>query len=67
MSRLETLLRRCWQGAVEFGRSLIGVPSYSAYLEHLRRHHPERRPPSYPEFFAERQAARYRGTGGRCC
>jgi uncharacterized short protein YbdD (DUF466 family) len=23
--------------------------------------------PSYEAFFRERQAARYKGTGGRCC
>jgi uncharacterized short protein YbdD (DUF466 family) len=43
------------------------VPDYDAYVKHLREHHPEREVPSYKEFFRERQVARYKGTGGRCC
>lgn len=66
MSRSEWI-RQLWQRAVQAARSTIGVPDYDAYLRHLACHHPERTPMSYPEFFADRQAARYRGTGGRCC
>jgi uncharacterized short protein YbdD (DUF466 family) len=33
----------------------------------MRRHHPERPVMSYEEFFTERQQARYRNGGGRCC
>jgi uncharacterized short protein YbdD (DUF466 family) len=36
-------------------------------VKHLREHHPERKVPSYGEFFRERQEARYKGGGGRCC
>jgi uncharacterized short protein YbdD (DUF466 family) len=43
------------------------VPDYDTYVAHLRAHHPERPVPSYAEFFRERQEARYRGGGGRCC
>lgn len=57
-----------WQRAVTIGRRIfIGLPDYDAYVAHLRSHHPERQVPSYAEFFRERQAARYRGGGGRCC
>lgn len=56
-----------WRAAVRLARRLIGVPDYDAYVAHLRTAHPEREPMSYAEFFAERQAARYRGGGGRCC
>lgn len=56
-----------WQVAVRIARAAIGVPDYPTYLAHQRRHHPERTPMSYEAFFAERQAARYRGGGGRCC
>ncbi|HWT14895.1 MAG TPA: YbdD/YjiX family protein [Patescibacteria group bacterium] len=66
MSRHEAL-HRLWRRAVQIARRMIGIPDYDAYLAHLRTHHPERTPMSYPAFFAERQAARYRGTGGRCC
>jgi uncharacterized short protein YbdD (DUF466 family) len=64
---LRELLRRAWRRAVQAARSTIGVPDYDAYLAHCRAHHPERAPMSYAEFFDERQRARYRGTGGRCC
>ena len=64
---LRDLLRRVWRHAVQTARSTIGVPDYDAYLAHCRAHHPERAPMSYAEFFDERQRARYRGTGGRCC
>jgi uncharacterized short protein YbdD (DUF466 family) len=60
-------LRTPWKTAVRFGRRLIGVPDYDTYVAHLRAHHPERTIPSYAEFFRERQEARYRGGGGRCC
>lgn len=56
-----------WRRARQSARSAIGIPDYDTYLRHCREHHPERRPMAYAEFFAERQAARYRGTGGRCC
>jgi uncharacterized short protein YbdD (DUF466 family) len=46
---------------------VIGVPDYDNYLRHCAEHHPGQPPMDYAAFFAERQAARYRGTGGRCC
>ncbi|HEY0179902.1 MAG TPA: YbdD/YjiX family protein [Dokdonella sp.] len=60
-------LQSAWKTAVRIGRQIIGVPDYDVYVAHLRTHHPERRVPSYAEFFTERQQARYRGGGGRCC
>ena len=56
-----------WRLSRQLGRSVIGVPDYDAYVAHCRAHHPDRAPMPYAEFFAERQQARYRGTGGRCC
>jgi uncharacterized short protein YbdD (DUF466 family) len=52
---------------VRIARQIIGVPDYEVYVAHLRAHHPERAIPSYAEFFNERQLARYKGGGGRCC
>lgn len=60
-------LRQCWRRATQSARSAIGVPDYEVYLRHAREHHPGQAPMSYAEFFENRQAARYRGTGGRCC
>ena len=66
-SSLLAFLRSFWIGARETARRKIGVPDYDAYLRHARDHHQERPPLSYADFFARAQAARYRGTGGRCC
>lgn len=65
--RLRAWLRAAWTGARETARRMIGVPDYAAYLRHQREHHPDRAPLDYASFFARAQAARYRGTGGRCC
>jgi len=61
-------LRALWRRAVSIGRRMFfSIPDYDAYVAHLRAHHPERTIPSYEQFFNERQAARYKGGGGRCC
>jgi uncharacterized short protein YbdD (DUF466 family) len=62
-NRWHTLWRRCIFAA----RRIAGVPDYEAYAAHLRTHHPERPLPTLAAFFAERQEARYRSGGGRCC
>jgi uncharacterized short protein YbdD (DUF466 family) len=64
---MKTAVRKFWQGSVRMCRQIIGVPDYDRYVAHLREHHPERAVPTYIEFFNERQQARYRGGGGRCC
>lgn len=60
-------LHKLWQRLVQTARLSCGVPDYEVYVAHLRARHPERKIPSYAEFFRDRQAARYKGTGGRCC
>lgn len=65
--RIRLALRAFWRSAVQMGRLIIGVPDYDTYVAHQRRFHPERAPMTYEAFFNERQAARYRGGGGRCC
>ena len=65
--RLPDSLLAAWARARETARRMIGVPDYDAYLRHQRAHHPEAAPLDYGAFFARAQAARYRGTGGRCC
>ena len=66
-SKITGTLHQAWKRAVQTARLCCGVPDYDAYLKHLRKHHPERDVPSYATFFRERQVARYKGTGGRCC
>lgn len=60
-------VKGCWRRAVQTARLMIGVPDYDTYVEHMRRHHPERPVMSYEEFFNNRLQARYRNGGGRCC
>jgi uncharacterized short protein YbdD (DUF466 family) len=67
MTRIASAWVAFWRSSVRIARQVIGVPDYEAYLAHLRAHHPQRALPSYREFFEERQRARYRGGGGRCC
>lgn len=60
-------MARCvCQGA----NAMIGIPDYETYVEHMRRTHPDRHIMTYPEFFQDRQSARYAGSrngGFRCC
>ncbi|MBJ6763815.1 putative selenoprotein [Myxococcaceae bacterium JPH2] len=60
-------LRAFWERAVRTARLMIGVPDYDTYVRHMRTRHPSRPVMSYAEFFDERQRARYRSGGGRCC
>lgn len=60
MNRLLARLR-------ETARLMVGQSSYDAYLDHMRRHHPERSPMSPLEFFRNREQARYGSGSGRCC
>ena len=52
------------------GRLMVGFPDYDTYVEHMRRNHPDRPVMTYPEFFRNRQEARYGADGRkgfRCC
>jgi uncharacterized short protein YbdD (DUF466 family) len=48
-------------------RFVIGAPDYERYLEHLRAHHPEKRPLTREEFVDQRMNDRYSRPGARCC
>lgn len=51
-------------------RLMVGFPDYDAYVAHMHRTHPQGVVMSYPEFFRERQNARYGADGRkgfRCC
>jgi uncharacterized short protein YbdD (DUF466 family) len=43
------------------------MPDYQAYLEHLRRHHPEHPIPSEREYFTLYIESRYGNGPSRCC
>ena len=47
---------------------MVGLPEYSAYVEHREKTHPGEPMMTSEEFFRARQAARYGpGKGGGCC
>ena len=64
-------LSRLWRRRAQTARFIMaGVPDYEVYIAHRRAHHPVETIISYPEFFRERQQARYaceRGYFGGCC
>jgi uncharacterized short protein YbdD (DUF466 family) len=63
-------LAQVWRRAVQTARLMVGIPDYDTYVAHRRAQHPGEPVMSYPEFFRERQQARYGCEGGRirgCC
>jgi len=60
-------VRRSVAWAGETLRRIAGMPDYGAYVEHLRRCHPERTVPTEREYFEEYVAARYGDGPTRCC
>ena len=58
---------RWWRAAVQTARLAIGIPDYDNYVEHIRRHHPDRVAMDRDAFFAERMHARYGKDSSRCC
>jgi uncharacterized short protein YbdD (DUF466 family) len=48
-------------------RTIAGMPNYGAYLEHLRRCHPESPVPSERLFYEEFIKSRYGDGPTRCC
>ena len=62
---------RLWRRTAQTARFIMaGVPDYQVYIAHRRAHHPVEPIMSYPEFFRERQQARYaceKGYFGGCC
>jgi len=48
-------------------RRISGMPDYAAYVEHIRRCHPELPVPSPREFYDDYLRARYERGPTRCC
>lgn len=61
------LLARWWRASAQTARLAIGIPDYDNYVDHMRRHHPDRAPMTRDEFFHERMLARYGKGRSRCC
>ncbi len=62
-SQLRMWCERIQQSA----RLMCGVGDYDAYVEHMRKTHPDRTPLTYEAFFRERQDVRYGKSAARCC
>ena len=48
-------------------RRIAGMPDYAAYIEHLRRYHPDRETPTEREYYEEFVRSRYEDGPTRCC
>ena len=48
-------------------RQIAGMPDYPAYVEHLRRCHPDRAIPSEGQFYNDFIRSRYADGPTRCC
>jgi uncharacterized short protein YbdD (DUF466 family) len=48
-------------------RLMVGMPDYSAYLDHMEKTHPDQPAMTYEEFFRNRQEARYGKGKTGCC
>lgn len=48
-------------------RTIVGVPDYELYLQHVLEHHPEVKPMTREEFARDQLENRYNRPGNRCC
>jgi uncharacterized short protein YbdD (DUF466 family) len=60
-------LRAAARRLAQTARLAVGVPDYQGYVAHRRAHHPDEPVMSYEAFFRDRQTARYKRGGSRCC
>jgi uncharacterized short protein YbdD (DUF466 family) len=60
---LKLILKR----VVQTARLMCGVPDYDTYVAHRKARHPGEPVMTYPEFFRDRQNARYHPGNGKCC
>jgi uncharacterized short protein YbdD (DUF466 family) len=48
-------------------RTVVGVPDYERYVNHMHSHHPECTPLTREEFVKDSLERRYSRPGTRCC
>jgi uncharacterized short protein YbdD (DUF466 family) len=63
-------LAQLYRYAAQTAHLMVGLPDYSTYVEHRRRHHPGEPIMSREQFFRNCQERRYAPEGGRgirCC
>ena len=59
-------LRALYAKSDRFTHLLVGIPSYSKYLEHIKTKHPEAIPKTQKEFFKEVMAQKYGAGSSKC-
>lgn len=66
--RMVKLIKKSCQKVAYYLNEMAGVPNYERYLEHHRKHHPDKVPMTRAEFYRKTIEERY-GSGDirRCC
>ncbi|MGH1570772.1 YbdD/YjiX family protein [Methylobacterium sp. P31] len=70
LPNLRDRLRTLSKCVCDSARLMVGQGDYAAYVEHVRRTHPDRVPMTEVEFFRNRENARFgvgNTSGVRCC
>ncbi len=60
-------LRDAFRRVMSAVRCIAGMPDYVAYVEHLRRCHPDQPVPTERQFYDEFTRSRYGDGPTRCC
>ncbi|MCM3719987.1 YbdD/YjiX family protein [Fictibacillus phosphorivorans] len=60
-------LRKVFRVISYIGKGIANLPDYQAYVRHLEEKHPEKKPPTEKEFFAELLENKYGAHAKRCC
>lgn len=55
-----------YQKSDKFFHLLVGMPSYSKYLEHFQKNHPDKIPKTRKEFFKEAMEKKYGAGSAKC-
>jgi uncharacterized short protein YbdD (DUF466 family) len=60
-------LRRAWRGVAWYVQALLGQSDYQAWVDHLRRYHPDQPIPTVAGYWRQRYRWESRHPGARCC
>ena len=60
-------MRDSLAGFLQLIRRVTGMPDYTAYVEHVRRCHPDQAIPTEREFYESYLQSRYGDAPTRCC
>jgi uncharacterized short protein YbdD (DUF466 family) len=59
-------VRSIFQVILYIGKGISNLPDYQAYVKHLEKNHPEQKPPTEKEFFADLLENKYGANAKRC-